>query len=78
MRFLILGRSVGLKRKSLGKKKVTKRQVSKKEAWYPSIIAVERGILIKTTWEKGSTTETPMRHTMAVRMRFKVIFYVFG
>ena len=33
---------------------------------------------LKTTWEKGSTTETPMRHTMAVRMTFKVIIYVFG
>ena len=52
MRFLILGRSVRLKKK--------KKTLKEKEAWYPSITALEPGnnkinmaeMLVKTTWEK--------------------------
>ena len=41
MRFLILGRSVGLKKRKPKNKRL--QEVSEQEAWYPSVIAVEPG-----------------------------------
>ena len=41
MRFVILGRSVGLKKRKPKNKKL--QEVSEQEAWYPSVIVVEPG-----------------------------------